>query len=185
MPAEKRVFYSSVYGSSQAYAEEIAKQLGREAVDITDVELSSEGLVEEAPLIFVGPVYGVKLLGAENAARVARKLDKALISQGSAKHVAFVSVGLTDPEKAAKKDSSAKFVGDEKDRVARVYVPGRIHYPKLKLAHRTAIKAMLLYYSSKPGVTAFERELVASEAIGFDKVDVSLAAPVIKWAETR
>jgi len=176
------VYFSSVYGSTRVYAEALATALGRRIVDITDGVPAGEVWNEEAaPFIFVGPVYGVKLLGSEYAAQAARKVDTTSAGQD----VAFVTVGLTDPEKAAAKDSSARFFGEEKDRIRRFYVPGRLHYPDLRLVHRTAIKGMLLYYSTKPGTSAFEKELVASGGVGFDKVDTEKIRPVVWWAQAR
>lgn len=177
------MYFSSVYGSTRVYAEALAHALGRRAVDITDGVPAGEGDWDRAqlPLIFVGPVYGVKLLGADYAAEAAKAVDTETASQ----KVAFVTVGLTDPDKAAAKDSSAKFFGDEKDRIRRFYVPGRLHYPELKRVHRTAIKGMLLYYSTKPGATPFEEDLVASGGVGFDKVDIDKILPVVQWTQTR
>lgn len=177
------VYFSSVYGSTRVYAEALAHALGRRAVDITDGVPADEAQWDcaQLPLIFVGPVYGMKLLGADHAAEAAKAVDTDTASH----KVAFVTVGLTDPDKAAAKDSSAKFFGEEKDRIRRFYVPGRLHYPELKRVHRTAIKGMLLYYSTKPGATPFEKELVASGGVGFDKVDTDKILPVVHWAQTR
>ena len=183
------VFYYSVYGSTHSYAMALAERLGCEAVNLSDDEHAASTVDKHcdagaSPLVFLSPIYGPSLHGIDVAVHAAKRLDHRGKLTGARK-VAFVTVGLSDPAKAVARDATAGLLGEERDRIDRFYVPGAIDFPRLSGLHRTVMRGMLMFYASKPQKTEFEKDLVASGAVGFDHVDVELLVPIVRWALTH
>ena len=172
------IVYHSVYGSTKRYADALDEKLRAAGIDVTDSpqRFSAEGFTladvsQGSTVIVLTPVFGPNVEGSDVAVEAAE----------AGCRVALVTVGLTDPEKAAEHDFSARGLGRYVDTIKRFYVPGRVNMEELSTPHSAAIRGLVGVYTLKPNKTQFEKDFAESKGRNFDRVDVDRMDDVVAW----
>ncbi|AZA09604.1 flavodoxin domain-containing protein [Corynebacterium pseudopelargi] len=155
--------YSSTYGSTKAYAQQLAERLGTEALDCTH---PIEG---DGPVIVLGPVHGPKMPALQYVER--HHLHK--------RTLAVVAVGMTDPAIAAEKDQMRHHLPEH---VARFYVPGRLFYSELSHKHLNIMRSVVALLKAKPLKSPAEKALIAGFGKDIDHTDKAALEPIVRWA---
>lgn len=168
-----RILYATAYGSTQQYAEELARRLGVEAETMEEVDAAT--LRGSDPMIVLSYTHGPTLPAASFIA------DHDL----GDRPLAAVAVGMSRPENARKRDQIAKMLGPFATRVQRFYLPGRLHYSELSDKHHGMMRMIITMLSMKPGKTANDRAMVEEYNTDVDRVDFAELDPVVEWAQAH
>ncbi len=156
--------YSSTYGSTKAYAQELAARLGTDALDTT------HPIPADGPVIVLGPVHGPKMPALQYVDR----------HQLQHRKLAVVAVGMTDPVIAAEKDQMRHHLPEH---VARFYVPGRLFYSELSHKHLNIMRSVVALLKAKPLKSAAEKALIAGFGKDIDHTDLAALDPIVRWAQ--
>ncbi|MDK8878746.1 flavodoxin domain-containing protein [Corynebacterium sp. MSK008] len=162
------VFYTTFYGSTRQYAEELAGRLGTVARELP-ATLDATG----GPVVVLSPVHGPSHPGVRFIKSLPA-IDRPL---------ALVTVGMTLVDAARHDDASGALLGNRAGQVTRFYLPGRLKYSELTTAHRWAMKALVGALRLKRQRTENEQAMVDSYGRDTDRVDLTLLDPVVEWAQ--
>ncbi|MDY3127106.1 MAG: flavodoxin domain-containing protein [Corynebacterium sp.] len=155
--------YKSDYGSTQEYAEELARRLGVDAAEL-DHDIPDDG----APVILLSPVHGPFIPAATRAEEI------------SGHPMAVVAVCLTLLDIARDKDFLHKQVPPE---CSTFYLPGRLDMDKLSGSHRATLASISTMLRAKPFKSANDKAMIAAVTKGADRVDFAELDPLVAWAE--
>lgn len=169
------IYYSTYYGSTQQYAEELASRLGTAAEPLPSSPSAVAAEPAAGPLVVLAPAHGP----LHDGAKFLQQLPAAVLGNRPA---CLVTVGMTLDDEAVRADGAGTLLGKLKDSVTRFYLPGRMHYSELSGPHRTAMRGLVGMLKLKPGKSENEQALIANYGKDIDRVDLTRLAPVEAWA---
>ena len=169
------IYYSTYYGSTQQYAEELASRLGTTAEPLPSPSVVTAG-ADAGPIVVLAPAHGP----LHDGVKFLQQLPSEVLAARPAR---LVTVGMTLDEEAVRADGAGALLGKLKDSVTRFYLPGRMHYSELSGAHKTAMRGLINMLKLKPGKTDNERNMIATYSKDVDRVDLTRLAPVEAWAK--
>ncbi len=147
------VIYKSKYGSTKAYAEWIAEELGCKAVDAKQIKI--DDLAEYDTIIYGGGLYAEVIAGVTIITKNIEKLnDKKLI---------VYTTGITPLDCRDYYDKMVmekNFKGDMASKVRVFNFLGKMVMSELSVVHRTALKTLKKIMSSKENPSEMEKLLV-------------------------
>ena len=147
------VIYKSKYGSTKAYAEWIAEELGCKAVDAKQIKI--DDLAEYDTIIYGGGLYAEEIAGVTIITKNIEKLiDKKLI---------VYTTGITPLDCRDYYDKMVmekNFKGDMASKVRVFNFLGKMVMSELSVVHRTALKTLKKIMSSKENPSEMEKLLV-------------------------
>ena len=169
------IYFSSVYGSTKQYAQELARRLGTTAQEIPDpAEVADDAT--EGPIIALAPAHGPM--------NAAAKFAKALPGQTiQARPTCVVTVGMTLDHVVQETDPTAELLGDRADRIKRFYLPGRLNYSELTAAHLGVMRGIIGALKLKPRKSENERAMIEGYKKDTDRVDLSRLDEIVAWCE--
>lgn len=168
------IFYSSVYGSTREYAEELAARVGTTAQPIP----ATEPALASGPVVILAPAHGPM----NDAAKFALSLTDEVCKTHP---VAVVTTGMTLDEEVAAKDPTADLLRGRAGQTTRFYLPGRMNYSELSSQHKAVMKGLITALRMKPGKTANERNMIDMYGRDVDRVDLSRLDPIVEWIEAQ
>lgn len=170
------IYYATYYGSTQQYAEELARRVGATAAPLPSPDDVSADPAE-GPIVVLAPAHGPMHDGV--------KLVKALSSDVLAnRRVALVTTGMTLDAEAEAADAAGGLLGDLAGSVQRFYLPGRLNYSELSAAHRNVMRGLITVVKMKPRKNANERSMIDSYGRDVDRVDFARLDPIVEWVES-
>lgn len=167
------VAFESAYGSTQQYAEALAKRFGVKALSLDQARAELVGKTD-ARVVVLSFVHGPLNPGAKFI------VDTEL----SGHRVALCTVGMTLDDVAQKKDGVAKSLGRKADQVTRFYLPGRLNYSELSTAHRSTMWTIVNMLKAKPFKNDNEKMMIDTFDKDVDRVDLSNLDAVEAWARS-
>lgn len=169
------IYFSSVYGSTRQYAEELARRLGTAAQEIPDPSEVSAA-AEEGPIIVLAPAHGPM--------NAAAKFAKALPEQTTeTRPTCVVTVGMTLDHVVQETDPTAELLGDRASQIQRFYLPGRLNYSELSKAHLGVMRGIISALKLKPRKSENERAMIEGYKKDTDRVDLSRLDEIVAWCE--
>ena len=147
------VVYKSKYGSTKAYAEWIAEDLGCEAVDAKSVKI--DDLMKYDTIIYGGGLYAEIINGVILLTKNMDKLD--------GKKLIVYTTGITPLKYREYYDEMVvekNFSKEIKDRFKVYNFMGKMVLDELTLVHRTALKTLKKIMSGKENPTEMEKLLI-------------------------
>ena len=147
------VVYKSRYGSTKAYAEWIAKELGCESVNAKEIKI--EDLLEYDTIVYGGGLYAEVIAGVNLITKNIEKLK--------GKKIAVYSTGITPLDCREYYDTlvlNKNFKGDSSDYIKMFNFMGRMILSELTPVHRAAIKTLKKIMSAKENPTEMEKLLI-------------------------
>lgn len=169
------IYFSSVYGSTKQYAEELARRLGTTAQEIPDPAEVPDAAANR-PIIVLAPAHGPM----NAAAKFAKSLPETTIQ---ARPTCVVTVGMTLDHVVREADPTAELLGDRADQVQRFYLPGRLNYSELTTAHLGVMRGIIGALKLKPRKSENERSMIEIYKKDTDRVDLSRLDEIVAWAE--
>lgn len=169
------IYFSSVYGSTRQYAEELARRLGTTAQEIPGPDEVSAA-AEEGPIIVLAPAHGPM----NAAAKFAKAIPESAIQ---ARPTCVVTVGMTLDHVVQETDPTAELLGDRAARIKRFYLPGRLNYSELTAAHLGVMRGIIGALKLKPRKSENERAMIAGYKKDIDRVDLSRLDEIVAWCE--
>ena len=170
------VLYKSKYGSTKAYAEWIAEDLGCEAKDAKGVKV--DDLLDYDTIIYGGGLYAENIAGASLITKNIEKLkDKKLI---------IYTTGITPLNVREYYDHEVldKNIKPEIRQYIKVYnFMGRMVLSELSAPHRTALKMLKKIMSAKENPTDLEKMLIELCDTDGDFTDRSAIADLVEYAK--
>ncbi|WP_195267786.1 flavodoxin domain-containing protein [Eubacterium sp. 1001713B170207_170306_E7] len=168
------IIYGSEYGSTEAYAQWLAQDLGGQAVSIKKIK--SESLMDKDILIFGGGLYASGIKGLKDFKK------KSGASQN--KEIIIFTVGLADPKHTNyDKILSENFTGEERKQFKFFHLRGAIDYDKLSLPHRAMMAMMMRMLKSKPESLQENAEFIESYGKKTDFKDRSTLDPLLAYVQ--
>lgn len=147
------VVYKSKYGSTKAYAEWIAEDLGCEAIDAYTIK--TDDLMKYDTIIYGGGLYAEVINGVSLITKNFDKLkDKKLI---------VYSTGITPlsyREYYNKMVVEKNFKPEMLEKIKVFNFMGKMVIEELSLVHRTALKTLKKIMSGKTNLTEMEKLLI-------------------------
>ncbi|CAM4362382.1 MULTISPECIES: flavodoxin domain-containing protein [Corynebacterium] len=169
------IYFSSVYGSTRQYAEELARRLGTTAQEIPDpAEVSTAA--EEGPIVVLAPAHGPMNV----AAKFVKALPEEIIQ---ARLTCVVTVGMTLDHVVREADPTAELLGDLASKIQRFYLPGRLNYSELTTAHLGVMRGIIGALKLKPRKSENERSMIEMYKKDTDRVDLSRLDEIVAWVE--
>ena len=169
------IYFSSVYGSTRQYAEELARRLGAAAQEIPDLSEVSAAAAE-GPIVVLAPAHGPM--------NAAAKFAKALPVQTiQARPTCAVTVGMTLDHVVQETDPTAELLGDRASEIQRFYLPGRLNYSELTPAHAGVMRGIIGALKLKPRKSENERAMIEGYKKDTDRVDLSRLDEIVAWCE--
>lgn len=166
------VYYTTFYGSTKEYADELASRLGTTAVELPDpATVPAEG----GPIIVLSPIHGPSHPGA----KFVKELPERIVDK---RKLCLATVGMTLDHVVVEQDPAAELIGKRADTVTRFYLPGRLNYSELSPAHRRMMKGLITMLRIKPGKTENERMMIDTFGSDVNRVDLERLAPIVEWA---
>ena len=162
------ILHASIYGSSKAYAERLASDLGLGAGAAADSDISSSRIVVLFGGLYAGTMNGLR--------ETVRKLpDNALLIA--------VSVGLADPEKPsnAKKIDDAVFRAlhdSVRSRTAVFRLRGSMDYSRLSMKHRSMMWMLCRYLERRKERSEEDQAILSTYGTSIDFMDYGSLAPL-------
>ena len=147
------VVYQSKYGSTKAYAEWIAEELGCEAWERKKVKI--EDLEAYDTIVYGGGLYAEVIAGVSLLTKNLERL------QG--KKLIVYTTGITPLDCRDYYDKlviEKNFKGDSKNRFKIFNFMGKMVLSELSLVHRTALKTLKKIMSDKENPTEMEQLLI-------------------------
>lgn len=171
------ITYASIYGSTERYAQDLARRLGTQPLRIDAHTEVSDALLQHptAPLVVLSPVHGPMNAGAKFIA------DNELGNRP----VALCTVGMTLDEVAVDKDGAQRALGVKAPVVQRFYLPGRLNYSELSPTHRSTMWTIIKMLKVKPRKSANDKMMIETFDTDVDRVDFQLLDPVVEWAHAE
>lgn len=169
---EIAVIYASEYGSTEAYAEWLAEDLGVKAFPIKKV--NPEMLSDSDILIYGGGLYASGIKGLKDFKKKCGSFQN--------KKVIIFTVGLADPlETDYHEILKNNFTEEERKSFKFFHLRGAIDYKKLSLPHRAMMAMMMKMLKSKPESVQENAEFLESYGKKTDFKDRSSLAPVLEY----
>ncbi|UBI09308.1 flavodoxin domain-containing protein [Corynebacterium coyleae] len=162
-----RIYYSTVYGSTREYAEELASLLDDTAQPIPSTSPSIDG-----PVVVLSPIHGPSHAGAKFVKSLPADVPVALVT---------VCMSTAAPET----DPAAGLLGKRADSVTRFYLPGRMNYSGLSLKHKMVMRGLVTALKAKGNLSASEQDTVDMHGKDTDRVDYAALDPVVAWVRRR
>lgn len=147
------VVYKSKYGSTKAYAEWIAEELGCKAVDAKGMKIDE--LVKYDTIIYGGGLYAEIIAGVN---LITKNIDKL-----AGKKIAVYSTGITPLDCRDYYDKMViekNFKPEMLEHIKVFNFMGKMILDELSFPHRTAIKALKKLMGGKENPTEMEKLLV-------------------------
>ena len=147
------VLYRSKYGSTKAYAEWIAEELGCKAVDAKGVKIND--LLSYDTIVYGGGLYAEIIAGVT---LITKNMDKL-----EGKKIAVYSTGITPLEYREYYDDMVikkNFTPEMMEKIKVFNYLGKMILEEMSLPHRTALKALKKLMSGKENPTEMEKLLV-------------------------
>ena len=170
------VLYKSKYGSTKAYAQWIAEELGCEAKEAKGVKVSD--LLSYDTIIYGGGLYAENIAGASLITKNIEKLkDKKLI---------VYTTGITPLDVREYYDGEVldKNIKPEIRQYIKVYnFMGRMVLDELSAPHRTALKMLKKIMTAKENPTDLEKMLIELCDADGDFTDRSAIKDLVEYAK--
>lgn len=169
------VVYKSRYGSTKAYAEWIAEELGCEAVDAKGVKVDK--LAEYDTIIYGGGLYAEVISGVSLITKNLDKLD--------GKKLVVYTTGITpiDCRKYYEGEVLEKnFKPEMLDKIKIFNFLGKMILDELSFPHKAAIKTLKKIMSAKENPTELERLLLELCDADGDFSDRAAIADLVSFA---
>ena len=147
------VIYKSKYGSTKAYAEWIAEELGCSAVDVKNIK--ADELAKYDTIIYGGGLYAEMIGGISF---ITKNFDKI-----SDKRISVFTTGLTPPDCREYYDTyvpEKNFKPHMLEKIKIFNFPGKMIIDELSFPHKAAIKALKKIMSAKENPTEMEQMLI-------------------------
>ncbi|MBR6523688.1 MAG: flavodoxin [Clostridia bacterium] len=147
------VIYKSKYGSTKAYAEWIAEELGCSAVDVKNIR--ADELENYDAIIYGGGLYAEMIGGISF---ITKNFDRI-----SDKKIAVFTTGLTPPDCREYYDTyvpEKNFKPYMLEKIKIFNFPGKMIINELSFPHKAAIKALKKIMSAKENPTEMEKMLI-------------------------
>ena len=147
------VVYKSKYGSTKAYAEWIAEELGCEAVDAKSVK--ADDLTVYDAIVYGGGLYAEIISGVSLITKNLSKLE--------GKKIAVYSTGITPLDCREYYDKLVIEKNFKPEMLSEIKVYnflGKMVIDELSLPHRTALKTLKKIMSGKENPTPMEKMLI-------------------------
>ena len=147
------VIYKSKYGSTRAYAEWIAEELGCQAVDAKTVKATD--LIDYDTIIYGGGLYAEVINGVT---LITKNIDKL-----KDKKIAIYTTGITPMEYREYYDKlviEKNFKTGVPENVKIFNYMGKMIIDELSIVHRTALKSLKKLMQGKENPTDMEKLLV-------------------------
>ncbi len=147
------VVYKTKYGSTRAYAEWIAEELGCKAVDVKNINI--EKLSAYDSIVYGGGLYAEVINGVSI---ITKNIDKL-----SDKKIAVYTTGITPLDCRAYYDDyviKKNFKEGIPDNIKVFNFLGKMKMDELSLVHRTALKSLKKLMQGKKNPSEMERLLV-------------------------
>ncbi|STC70084.1 flavodoxin domain-containing protein [Corynebacterium pilosum] len=162
------IFYSSTYGSTREYAEELARRVDANIQDIGDAPELGEG-----PVVVLSPVHGPSV----PAVSFVKEHDF------GDRPVAVAAVGMSLLEFARSKDQLKGALGSDYSHVERFYLPGRLNYSEISSAHKSVMFGVINALRMKPRKSENDKAMIAAYDKDVDRVDFVELDPIVEWVE--
>ena len=147
------VIYKSKYGSTKAYAQWIAEEIGCSAVDVKSIK--ADELSKYDTIIYGGGLYA-EMIGGINF--ITKNFDKI-----KDKKIVVFTTGLTPPSCREYYDKyvvEKNFKPNMAQKIKIFNFPGKMIVDELSFPHKTAIKALKKIMSAKDNPTEMELMLI-------------------------
>lgn len=147
------VVYRSKYGSTKAYAEWIAEELGCDIFEYKEVKI--DDLLKYDTIIYGGGLYAEVINGVY---LLTKNMDKL-----KGKKIAVYSTGITPLEYREYYDKlviEKNFTPEMLEQIKVFNFMGKMILEELSLPHRTAIKALKALMKNKENPTEMEKLLI-------------------------
>lgn len=170
------VVYKSKYGSTKAYAEWIAEELGCQAVEASKVK--ADDLEKYDTIIYGGGLYAEVIAGVTLITKNLDKLkDKKLI---------VYTTGITPIDCRGYYDDlvvNKNFKGESYKKVKMFNFMGKMVIDELSLVHKTAIKTLKKLMSDKKNPTEMEKLLIELCDVDGDFTDKNAIKELLEYAK--
>ncbi len=146
------VIYKSKYGSTKAYAEWIATELGCDAVEVKSISI--DDLVEYDTIVYGGGLYAEVIAGVS---LITKNIDKLMD-----KKIVVYTTGITPLDCRDYYDKMViekNFKPDMLDKIKVYNFLGKMIIDELSLVHRAAIKTLKKIMAGKENPTEMEKLL--------------------------
>lgn len=154
--------YQSVYGSTKAYAEELARRLGTDAHDFSQ-PVPADG----EPVIALSPVHGPSIPAVQ-------------FVRGITGHpVGVAAVGMTLLDVAREKDFLRGHVAED---VARFYLPGKLSFSTMSTAHKATLNSISTILKAKPRKSRNDVAMIEAMGKDTDRIDFDELNQIVSWA---
>ena len=126
-----RIYYSTVYGSTREYAEELASLLDDTAQPIPSSPPQADG-----PVVVLSPIHGPSHAGAKFVKSLPADVPVALVTTCMS-----TNASETDPARS--------ILGGRADSVERFYLPGRLNYSEMSVKHKMVMRGLVTALKAK------------------------------------
>ncbi len=170
------VIYKSKYGSTAAYAQWIAEELGCQAVDAKAVK--ADDLADYDTIIYGGGLYAEVINGVT---LITKNIDKL-----KCKKIAVYTTGITPMEYREYYDKlvlEKNFKAGVPQNIKIFNFMGKMILNELSIVHRTAIKSLKKLMQGKEKPTEMEKLLVELCDKDGDFTDKDAIAPLISYCK--
>lgn len=168
------VFYSTVYGSTQQYAEALAERLSTEANEVP--EPGRVDAADGAPLIVLSPIHGP----VHHGANFVKGLSEDVVDK---RPIALVTVGMMLDDVAVAVDPAKTALENRAESVKRFYLPGRMNYSELAPEHHRIMEGRISALKEKSEKTANDEMMIDAFGRDVDRVDLSRLDSIIEWVD--
>ena len=169
------VIYKSKYGSTKAYAEQIAKELNCEAVEVKKVK--SDDLIKYDTIIFGGGLYAEMIGGIS---LITKNFDKLK----NKKLIVFTTerTTLDCREYYDKMVNEKNFKPYMTEKIKVINFMGKMIIEEISLPHKAAIKTLKKIMSGKENPSEMEKLLIKLCDESGDFTDLSAIKDLINYA---
>ena len=171
------VIYKSKYGSTKAYAQWIADELGCMAYDAGSVKI--DDIMKYDTIIYGGGLYAEVIAGVSLITKNIEKLK--------GKKLIVYTTGITPIDCRDYYDKlvvEKNFKKGEAESIKIFNFLGKMVVNELSLVHRTAIKSLKKLMSGKENPTEMEKLLIELCDCDGDYTDKSAIEPLINYAKS-
>ena len=162
-----RIYYSTVYGSTREYAEELASLLDDTAQPIPSSPPQADG-----PVVVLSPIHGPSHAGAKFVKSLPADVPVALVTTCMS-----TNASETDPARS--------ILGGRADSVERFYLPGRLNYSEMNVKHKMVMRGLVTALKAKGNLSPSEQDTVNIHGKDTDRVDFAELDPVVAWVRRQ
>lgn len=170
------VIYGSYYGTTQKYAEELAKNLNVQCYDFKDVK----DINDYNTIIYIGGLYAGGVVGMKKTFKK--------ITNPNSKKIIIVTVGLADTKdeeniKSIRSHISKQLLPEVFEKAKIFNLRGGIDYSKLNFIHKSMMKLMYNKVKKIPEEkrTADDKGIIETYNKKVDFVDLNTLNDVIEY----